>query len=890
MPSLVIELFVKVAFVVANVAARYPLLAKIFTAVALNVVSSKLFGPKIPSSLKALGSHAVMRETAIQYRTLVYGQAATSGPIVYKNVSGTNREYLWYVIALCDGEIDDLVSVYFDGDVIPEADIAWSPGAGGADGSGTGDVSTAKFVGDNSTKAVQIYYAFGHDDQVVMSKIDTAFSDWTSSHRLRGIAYLVCRLLYNEDTEEVWQTGPPGNIKAVVKGTKVYDPRLDTTQVIDDTTSPLTYGVGAHRTATESTWTWSDNPALCVGHYLLSVMGVAAANIDWPSFADAADDCDTLVVTLPDTSPETTEKRFTCNGVITLGGSHKDNLDSLLSCFDGKLSYSSGVWKLRASVWEASSVTFTEDDLIDTIDVRGSAPKSERFNSIRGVFVDPSRKYEPAEFPHLVNSIYKTRDNEIEIMYDLELPMTNSVTEAQRVADRLLEQADNQIVCKIRTNVSGAKCTIGDVVSLTIDKLSWAAKTFRVIEWQRNPESTFDITLREDYSASYDDMTITDYTTGNTASVTLPSEVVPPPTGFSASSVPYAIRLNWTNPAFNEWDLIDVYASDTSAWSGAARIASVRTDTYTHNLGNGTAKYYWLRARRNNGDVSLRTPDSDTSTVTATAGSGTDSINLTGATLSDQQVAATTEVAYRLTSGGQEESYETVPPSPTVWDTISTWLIDGTNSNFESRLSKTSGTDPTSGNLATWEVLSSTRTWVWTDSTQDDSAVSFDGTIEIRDIAQSPAPVLASANVSLTIDSQNPSVVLSGTAGSPNASTVNQTEATATAGWRFNADGTVDRLVGINWTQFRAGTEWISPLPSPNIYWFRFTDDSGDTVNGGSLVSGTWYALTSARQITWIQSSAGIREGTARVDIATDSSPAAIVATGYYKGRAWYIV
>ena len=858
---------------------------KLGAVIAANYVASKLFGPRNASAGVNMRQVSSMTRSAIEPRRIVYGQAAVSGPIIYNNVSGTDNEYLWYVIALCDGEIKDYVSIWVDDIEIPKADISWTAGVGGAAGSGTGEVSTATFIGDNSVKALSLYYTLGNAAQVAPSAVDAAFTEWTSNHRCRGVALLTAKLLYNADTETVWQRGAPSNIKAVVKGRKIYDPRLDSTRIIDSTTSPITYGSGVHRLTDDTTWQWSDNPALCVADYLTQYMSVAATSIDWESIANTADDCD-VAVNIPPASPSTTETRFTCNGVLTMNTSHKDNLDVLISSCAGRLSYVGGKWKLRASVWEASTVSYDEDDFAGALTVRGSAPKSERFNSVRGVFIDPARDYELAEFPHITNSTYQTRDSRV-IEYDAQLPMTNSATMAQRIAFRLLEQANNQIVISAVLNARGAKCAVGDVISLTIDRLSWSAKTFRVNEWSANPDGTFNISAQEDDSASYDDPIVADYIDGNSATITLPSEVVPPPTGFSASSVPYAIRLNWTNPATEEFDYIDVYASDTSAWSGATKIASVRTDTYTHNIGAGTVKYYWIRARRNNGDVSLRTPNSDTSTVTATAGSGTDSVNLAGATLSDQQVVATAEAGYRLTSGGAEQSYEGLPTSPITWDAISTWLLSGSAANFSVRLTKSSGTDPTSGTLNTWQALSSTRTWVWTDSTQDDNAVTFSGTVEIADNTTSPFSVLASASLSVTIDAQTAPVTLSGTSGSPNVVLDVIVSGLATAGWRFNPDGTVEENDRFVYTQFAAATEWLpSGPPSPIPYYIRATNVAESNPTSGTL--NTWLSLTTAREWYWQQGVDGLNQGTLKIEIADDTSPIGsnIVATGYYRGRA----
>ena len=163
---------------------------------------SKIFGPKIPNINESLAAKSVTRRSGVEYRKVVYGQAITSGPVFYNNVTGTDREYLWTAVALCDGPVEDIVSVWLDKDEIPQADIAWSAGTAGSDGTGSGNVSTTKWVNEeDGTNAVQIYYTFGHPDQVRMAKM--AVPDWTSSHRLRGISYVVTKFLYNTETEKI---------------------------------------------------------------------------------------------------------------------------------------------------------------------------------------------------------------------------------------------------------------------------------------------------------------------------------------------------------------------------------------------------------------------------------------------------------------------------------------------------------------------------------------------------------------------------------------------------------------------------------------------------------------------------------------------------------------
>ena len=499
--------------VLYNTSAVFAFAVKLVAVVALNALTSKLFGPDLPKA--GFTGPQIMVRSAVEYRKLVYGQALVSGPVAYNNLSGTDGKYLWYWVALCEGEVDSFVAVHFGADVIPVADIAWTPGVAGADGSGTGAVSTAAYVGEAAATAANVAFALGHPDQVNSAFFSVSFTDIAINHRMRGVAWVACRLLYDKDTENVWSAGAPNDIRALVKGRKLYDPRLDSTQVILTTYSAptlalwrgavepaetgaagneyqayrgagepsanagfdsptQTLGSGSHRTTDSTTWAWSDNPALAIADYLLTIMGVAATEVDWQSIATSADFNEEQVAIPPDASPQAAfETRFTTNGVISLGDSHKDNLDKILSSMDGTLTRAQGKWKLRPSKWEAPTIVITADDLAGSIDLRGSAPTNERFNKIIGVFIDPARNYEVTEFQPVESSGYLARDNGVLRKRELGLPMTNSGTMAQRIAYRMLERGNNQQVVKLPLNTRGAKIAVGEIITADLPSLGW---------------------------------------------------------------------------------------------------------------------------------------------------------------------------------------------------------------------------------------------------------------------------------------------------------------------------------------------------------------------------------------------------------------------------------
>lgn len=81
-----------------------------------------------------------------------------------------------------------------------------------------------------------------------------------------------------------------------------------------------------------------------------------------------------------------------------------------------------------------------------------------------------------------------------------------------------------------------------------------------------------------------------------------------------------------------------------------------------------------------------------------------------------------------------------------------TWLLQGSASDYDVRLTKSTGDDPEAGSssLGTWLNLGSGRSWTW-DVTTAGGSRSFTGTLSIRDT--STGDVLDTASVSVTLES-----------------------------------------------------------------------------------------------------------------------------------------
>ena len=147
---------------------------------------------------------------------VVYGRRKVGITRVFVESSGTNNQYLYIAGVVCEGEIEEIEQifiddkrVYFDGDL---------------DHGVTREVDEDDINFYKSSSHVQIQAFYGLDDQIASSILTTSIN-WTTNHRLRGVCYLALRLKWNAD---IFSSIP--DIKVILKGKKVYDPRDATTK------------------------------------------------------------------------------------------------------------------------------------------------------------------------------------------------------------------------------------------------------------------------------------------------------------------------------------------------------------------------------------------------------------------------------------------------------------------------------------------------------------------------------------------------------------------------------------------------------------------------------------------------------------------------------------
>jgi len=401
---------------------------------AFSFLTSGLFSnKKAPSASTDPGGISQMIRESVQPRRVIYGLNKVSGPIVYVESTGENNKYVHFVIALSGHELQSIDDIYINNDVLTLS---------GREDTGTyaGYVWVDKFLG-TSDQAANSYL------------VAESANKWTTDHRLRGIGYLTVKLLYDQSK---FPEGIP-NISAVVKGKKLYDFRTETTY-------------------------YSTNPALMIYDYLTNSdygLGASTDEIDLPSFISLANLAEETV----SLSAGGTIERYPISGVFDTDQTPADILEQMASSFAGKIGYSGGKFYVTGGAYATPLLHIAEDDIIGPLEIQTKLSRKDRFNSVKGTYINPENNYQSSDYPQRSDTTYIAEDNYETIWKDLELRYTQHAAVAQRIAKIVLERNRRQEIVTFTMNLKGLKIRPGDNVTLSLDKYGWNQKVFEVLNW-----------------------------------------------------------------------------------------------------------------------------------------------------------------------------------------------------------------------------------------------------------------------------------------------------------------------------------------------------------------------------------------------------------------------
>jgi len=391
---------------------------------------SRALAPRPNIGAQMRGITQTTREPA-GTRKIIYGKMRVGGQVVFISHSGDDNKYLHMAIVFASHEIQAYDEIWFNDKKI------WT--------------LTGGFQSDWGTY-VTIDRKFGTATQAASSNLTSANVLWTSNHKLSGMAYIAFRLEWDQDK---FPQGVP-NITAVVRGKKVYDPRLDVIA-------------------------YSQNPALCLRDYMLDSsygLGETNTNIDSTALIAAANLCDEQV----SIDAGGTQDRYQCNGVIDTANQIKANIEQLLASMGGKLTYSGGKYFIDGADYKTPTHTFTEADVISEIQTQTKQSRRGIYNGVKGIFVSEEKNYKVLDYPPQISSSYATEDGD-PLYLDMPLPFVTNNLQAQRLAKIALLKSRQQVVITMTVNLKGLQVKVGDTIQVTNDRLNYSSKVFEVIDY-----------------------------------------------------------------------------------------------------------------------------------------------------------------------------------------------------------------------------------------------------------------------------------------------------------------------------------------------------------------------------------------------------------------------
>jgi len=449
---------------------------------ALSAVGSMIAGNGMPKS--QLSRLNVTLDTTTP-RKAVMGTTAMNLDLRYHEASGTNQEYIDYIIAVAAHKVKSIDEIWF------EEKQAWTA-SGGVTSTYSGYLTIATRTEGTAGNTISI----------------NGGAKWGSTCRLTGCAYVHLRIKRtgnSSKTESPLVNGMPSRVTIIGDGALLYDPRKDST---------VPGGSGAHRADDQSTWgnytdaDDTDNPALQLLWWLLGWKingktsigcGVPAARIDLESFITAANICDETVLLATGGS----QKRYRTSGTASDADDRMTIISSLLTCMNGTLRDSNGKLALEVVKNDLADyvLDFEDGDILGEFEWQQTRGLTDTYNKARGRYIDPSSNslYQLVDYPE----VGFTSPDGIERAMSLDLPYVEDGRRAQRLAKQALQRNQYRGMFNAVFTAKAQGCVVGDIVRLSFGPLGWSQKLFRVVSQEIRFDGQVPMALIEEHPDIY---------------------------------------------------------------------------------------------------------------------------------------------------------------------------------------------------------------------------------------------------------------------------------------------------------------------------------------------------------------------------------------------------
>ena len=488
---------------------------------AISYVVTRAFADN-PEAQQDMGVRQQVPPSAVNAIPIVYGNAYMGGTFI-DAVLTTDQKTMYYVLAISsispNGQFTfDRTDMYygdrkitFDATDLTKV-VSLTDEAGNVDTKISGNLYINLYT---STAGGTITSANGASaPSTVMGGSDIAVGQrWTGTRQMNSLGFAIVKLIYNRDA--------------------------DTTQL-----QPITFKVAHTLNGTgvaKAGDVWYD--------YMTNAVyggAVDAAFVNSTSATALNAYGDQNITFTNSSGVPSTQPRYRINGVLDAGQSVLSNVDRIVSACDSWMTYNAalGQWSIVINKSESTSYAFNDNNIIGEIRVSATDITSS-INQVEARFPFKENR-DQAAFVNIETPSGLLYPNEPVNKYSITYDLVNDSVQANYLANRLLEQAREDLIVSFSTTYYGIQVDAGDVVSVTNADYGWSSKLFRVMKV--NEASLLDgnlgarLELSEYNAQVYDDQDITQFTPVPNSGLSAPSYfsalAAPTVTGYPSATVP----------------------------------------------------------------------------------------------------------------------------------------------------------------------------------------------------------------------------------------------------------------------------------------------------------------------------------------------------------------
>ena len=435
----------------------------------------------------------------------VVGNAFLSGQ-VFDTVLSTDQQTIWYALAISEVGTNqtfafDFQNVYwgdkkvnFDGtDATKVASLV--DNAGTTDTKIAGNVFMYFYTNGSSSgqNTSQTAIAVMNDSGIA------AANRWPSTNVMYQAAFVIIKLKYNQTAGITGLVTPKFRITSNAAyqkpGTIWYENMTNTR-----------FGLGFPTAQVDQT----------------------SANA-WDAYADQ------VITYTPAAGGSATQPRYRLNGVLDTKQRFRANLDLLMANADGFFRFDevNNKWQVIPNAAGTSVFSFNDNNIVGAFTF---SPKS-----LKDTYTSAVISFPDAAIRDQQNNVYLSVPNTLltpNVPYNplnLTYALTTDSIQAQYLANRILEQSQEDLIIQFNASYSAAGIEAGDIVDVTNTTYGWNGKLFRVAEVREQMDDSFGLSVNllcVEYNAQvYDNFSITQFTPA-------PNTNIADPTFFGTLAVP----------------------------------------------------------------------------------------------------------------------------------------------------------------------------------------------------------------------------------------------------------------------------------------------------------------------------------------------------------------